>query len=179
MRVCNSLWRVLVVTLACGFPQWCVDEDVYAFVFLPAPSCAPLDPLGRRHCLSQHNTDDSRRMLASATASSESRPPLLSRRSDGERKRRVSWLPKAAVPFGSSVWTFLPASCPQQPEAHSDFCGGAPPYHRQTSEPSLFRCLEDSSRPGSEKCIWARIWERKKATSTSEFTTRRRLQLPP
>jgi hypothetical protein len=132
MRVRSFLWRAVFAILAGTLPGWCVAEDVYAVRFFARSEPCPLLILWEDDIVFHNSTSADKTIRLLGVSNGEAREPaeqlLVPAGRTVSAKGRVAWLPETSV----TLWVVhldVPGGVIVQSraEAHSDFCGGAPP----------------------------------------------------
>lgn len=132
MRVINSRRRVLVVVVACAVSRLCIAEDVYAVRFFARSEPCSLLILWEDDIVFHNSTNADKTVRLLGVSNGEARVPAEQLAVPAGRtvsaKGRVAWVPDASVPLWV-VHLDVPSGVIVQSraEAHSDFCGGAPP----------------------------------------------------
>jgi hypothetical protein len=132
MRMSNSLWRVFVMTLACGLPRWCIAEDVYAVRFFARSELCPFLILWEDDIVFHNSTTGDKSVRLLAVSNGELRDAaeqlLIPAGRTVSANGKVAWLPRSPVPLWV-VHLDVPSGVIVQSrvEVHTDSCGGVPP----------------------------------------------------
>jgi hypothetical protein len=132
MRMTSSICQAVFVMLTFALPGWCVAEDVYAVRFTARSEPCPFLILWEDDIVFHNSADEDRLVRLLGVSNGELREPpdqlLVPSGRTVSVRGKVTWMPRVPVPHWV-VHLEVPSGVTIQSraEAHSDFCGGAPP----------------------------------------------------